>query len=728
MLTTKQHPRTSKKSKGKAPGFRLQGTDGIRCETTLSSSPKVGGLTPQEAFLKRGVITEKFMELYAFAHIKQLMRDGTCKTGDGIVIGWDPRDPSGEFTSAAISGIRKAGANALTLGVVPTPLVPMYLLYKKARGGFMITASHNPKDQNGIKTFCSFRGLKLLPQNDETLTRAVLETRPSQLNKLTLRGKQVDCRREALELFSRFSLAPENTWVPLDRAACLFKDITLVVDAANGSLSKIAADTFRRAGFGKVVELNARLNGNVNLNSGVADLEGKPLITREMVRKGAGLFSRHRAILKLLELGHKHRRTVATGKQRICGAVFDADGDRFYRLEYDPSKDALLVLSGDETAFLQARYLVASDPSRYAGTNYINTVESDLNITIAVEALGLRPTLTAVGDKWILLRIANLITETRICNLKKQIGGTAPLNAMIKKWQSFQKSDTLDIMRFYELESKVDALGKKNKKTGHPMGLESESFSFAVGSEETGHNITTGYLASEDGGRVPVFFGNGLKSAINTFAATQLLLGSKSVRTYFSTLRHPFPPGFKKTLYTYYVKKELFHLNSAVWNRLKKVIYEEGRGMGFKPRIIRFSEELDMLYVSLTLKNGSRASVFVRNSGTENKTSINLRGAKRDGPRLKKIGLLCIRVLLSTMKDSNNPFHRIESVVLNQVVTGPVPEARLKLDKESGSRVLTEMIKQGLISLTVKGYALTPLGKWYSAQQRPKLLSGVNKQ
>jgi hypothetical protein len=149
--------------------------------------------------------------------------------------------------------------------------------------------------------------------------------------------------------------------------------------------------------------------------------------------------------------------------------------------------------------------------------------------------------------------------------------------------------------------------------------------------------------------------------------------------------------------------------------------------MGFKPRIIRFPEELDMLYVSLTLKNGSRAAVFVRNSGTENKTSINLRGAKRDGPRLKKIGLLCVRVLLSTMKDSNNPFHKIESAVLNQVTTRPIPEARLKLDKESGSRVLTEMTKQGLIGLTAKGYAMTPLGKWYSAQQRPEPLSGVNK-
>ena len=150
--------------------------------------------------------------------------------------------------------------------------------------------------------------------------------------------------------------------------------------------------------------------------------------------------------------------------------------------------------------------------------------------------------------------------------------------------------------------------------------------------------------------------------------------------------------------------------------------------MGFKPRIVQFSEELDMLYVSLALKNGSRAAVFVRNSGTENKTSINLRGAKRDGPKLKKIGLLCIRILLSTMKDSNNPLHKMESAVLNQIAGRLIPEAQLKLDKESGSRVLTEMIKQGLISLTAKGYALTSLGKWYSAQQRPKSPSGVNKQ
>ena len=65
----------------------------------------------------------------------------------------------------------------------------------------------------------------------------------------------------------------------------LFKNITLVVDAANGSLSEIAAKIFHQVGFGNVIEINSKLNGDVNLKSGVADLEGKAIITRADDRK-----------------------------------------------------------------------------------------------------------------------------------------------------------------------------------------------------------------------------------------------------------------------------------------------------------------------------------------------------------------------------------------------------------------------------------------------------------
>ena len=135
---------------------RLQGTDGIRRETKLASNFECKGLTPQQVFFEKGWITEQVMELYAYVHIKNL--PGPKKTKN-IVVGWDPRDPSGIFIEAVIKGIRKAAGNALTLGIVPTPLVPLFMLHQDADCGIMITASHNPNDQNGIKLFSPFRGM-----------------------------------------------------------------------------------------------------------------------------------------------------------------------------------------------------------------------------------------------------------------------------------------------------------------------------------------------------------------------------------------------------------------------------------------------------------------------------------------------------------------------------------------------------------------------------------------
>ena len=68
------------------------------------ASSEVMGLTPQEAFLKLGFITEEFMEIYAYAHVKQLILEEKARTGDNIVVGWDPRDPRGNFNSAVVSG------------------------------------------------------------------------------------------------------------------------------------------------------------------------------------------------------------------------------------------------------------------------------------------------------------------------------------------------------------------------------------------------------------------------------------------------------------------------------------------------------------------------------------------------------------------------------------------------------------------------------------------------
>ena len=226
---------------------RLQGTDGIRRETKRSHISDCKGLTPQQVFLEKSWITEQFMELYAYSCTKNLPK---IKTTKNIVVGWDPRDPSGVFVNAVIKGIRKAGANALVLGVVPTPLVPLFMLHQKADCGIMVTASHNPNDQNGIKLFSPFHGMKPLPSDDLQLTQHVLGQKHSSIKNKLLKGKRKNLRQQALKLFFKVTLQAENSWADESKD---FKNVVLVVDPANGSLTGIAKEIFIKAGFGKCI-------------------------------------------------------------------------------------------------------------------------------------------------------------------------------------------------------------------------------------------------------------------------------------------------------------------------------------------------------------------------------------------------------------------------------------------------------------------------------------------
>ena len=150
------------------------------------------------------------MELYAYSCTKNLPK---IKTTKNIVVGWDPRDPSGVFVNAVIKGVRKAGANALVLGVVPTPLVPLFMLHQKADCGIMVTASHNPNDQNGIKLFSPFHGMKPLPSDDLQLTQHVLGQKYSSIKSKLFKGKRKNLRQQALKLFFKVTLQTDNSWV-----------------------------------------------------------------------------------------------------------------------------------------------------------------------------------------------------------------------------------------------------------------------------------------------------------------------------------------------------------------------------------------------------------------------------------------------------------------------------------------------------------------------------------
>ncbi|MBI3091913.1 MAG: hypothetical protein HYY96_14730 [Candidatus Tectomicrobia bacterium] len=718
------------------PVDRLQGTDGIRRQTALGGDPRVGGLTPLRAYLERDLITEQFMEFYCYCHVASLIESGAARRGDAIVVGYDPRDPSRRFVEAVLAGVRKAGAAVVDVGILPTPAVALYMVARNAAGAIVITASHNGPDQNGIKLFLAAQGLKLFPADDRRLTKAVCGASNDAVAALTCIGDYLDEHAEAVEVFRRFCLDPRNSWLDGDAPAVPdeLRNLVLVVDTANGALSELAAPILAELGA-QVIPVNTSLCGEVNLNSGVADLEGTAIITAAMVHEAEGPFAKHEALRRLFAEGRQRRAAVQAGEVRVAAAVFDADGDRFYAVEYDAVQDRLLVLSGDEIACHQAAYLRRHGEA-WRGALFVNTVESDLNAAHHAAALGFSTALTGVGDKWLLLRAWRAYLRA-MAEAAKPDQPVWELVELCRLADALTTDPDVDGARLSRLLTQIAA------KAAPAALLQPGAIPFAIGSEETGHCITAGVARCLDGRELPVFLGNGLKSAINTFAATQRLLRDCEPRRRPALLAHPFAPGHKRTFYAYYTRKAEFQRGSPAWVAVEELLRRQlAEGLRLERpqepctvRRLEFPEEPDMLYLGVhDAAERLLVGVFARNSGTEEKTGVNVRGAAELARLLDAAGEEALRLLLRRLKDASHPYARAERRILahlarlaeaagEQAEAGGAgcDEAALQalLAEERSEvnlgRLLHEMeARQGLLRRAPRGYALTERGAWYA--------------
>jgi hypothetical protein len=154
-----------------------------------------------------------------------------------------------------------------------------------------------------------------------------------------------------------------------------------------------------------------------------------------------------------------------------------------------------------------------------------------------------------------------------------------------------------------------------------------------------------------------------------------------------------------------------------VWNQIKTLIESTVKELGWDCGQTEFSEDHDMLYLNLSVISPTgkldQASIFIRNSGTENKIGVNIRGAKRLKKHLGLLGETVTRQLMSGMKDNENEFCKMEWETVNNLYGQKTPEEDIMVSPEKRSRLLTEMKKQLFIELTVRGYGLTQRGKWY---------------
>jgi phosphoglucosamine mutase len=318
--------------KGTAMG-RLFGTDGVR------------GLA------NRDVTAELALDLgVAAAHVLGSLGAFGGQRPKGVV-GRDPR-ASGEFLSAAVAaGLASAGVDVTDLGVLPTPAVAHLTGQLGADVGVMISASHNPMPDNGIKFFAK-GGVKL----DDRIEDAIEERLNDPWERPT--GTAVGRIQTDPGFGARAYVAHLVEGVGADLSG-----LRIAVDCANGAASLIGPMALREAGA-DVVVINASPDGrNINEQCG----------------------STHPEQLQ----------AVVTASHSDLGVAFDGDADRCLAVDHEGA-----LVDGDQIMGLLA--IALKERGGLAQDTLVVTVMSNLGLILAMRDAGIKVVQTGVGDRYVL--------------------------------------------------------------------------------------------------------------------------------------------------------------------------------------------------------------------------------------------------------------------------------------------------------------------------------------
>lgn len=298
-------------------------------------------------------ITPDFMLRLGWAAGTAFRKHGICR----VLIGKDTRISGYMFESALEAGLSAAGADVLLLGPMPTPAIAYLTRTFHAEAGIVISASHNPHHDNGIKFF-SGKGTKL-PDEVELMIEELLDAPMTVVDSAKL-GK-VSRINDAAGRYIEFckSSVPTSTD---------FAGLKIVLDCAHGAAYKVAPSVFRELGA-EVVVLSAQPNGlNINDQCG----------------------STHMQALQAAVLA----------EQADLGIAFDGDADRVLMVDHTGA-----VVDGDELLFIIARDL--QQRGRLQG-GVVGTLMSNLGLELALAELQIPFVRAKVGDRYV---IADLLAR-----------------------------------------------------------------------------------------------------------------------------------------------------------------------------------------------------------------------------------------------------------------------------------------------------------------------------
>ncbi len=272
-----------------------------------------------------------------------------------VIIGKDTRISGYMFENALVSGICSMGVNAIMVGVMPTPGIAFLTSSMRADAGIVISASHNPIQDNGIKIFSS-EGFKLPDEKELAIEDFIFANEsekqrpaPGDLGKVY----RLDDARGRYTVFLKHTFPKEYT----------LEGTRIVLDCANGATYRIAPDTFFELGA-QVTTLFDHPDGvNINVNCGSQYPEK---LAHEVVKRKADV-----------------------------GFAFDGDGDRLIAVD---EKGA--VVTGDQILAICAKMM--KKEGTLTNNLVVRTVMSNIGLGIALEEMGINSVMTNVGDRNVL--------------------------------------------------------------------------------------------------------------------------------------------------------------------------------------------------------------------------------------------------------------------------------------------------------------------------------------
>jgi len=284
----------------------------------------------------------------------------TEKLPPRVIIGRDTRESGQWIEQALFQGIEDVNGEALSAGLIPTSAISFLTKRHGFSAGIVISASHNPYQDNGIKIF-SAQGTKIEHDWEEILERAIIESDHSvQKRDITVSSDNALSFDYIKFLRNRFG------------SVRLPRKIKIVLDCSNGASSHIAPMIFSDLGF-DVIAINASPDG-MNINKGCGSLYPQNL-AKKVVKTGADI-----------------------------GVAYDGDADRALWVD-----ERGQILNGDHTLFALAHFMKEKD--RLKTDTVVATTMSNMGLEKGLGEIGLKLVRTKVGDKYVLEEMMKINTN-----------------------------------------------------------------------------------------------------------------------------------------------------------------------------------------------------------------------------------------------------------------------------------------------------------------------------